>query len=132
MGWLKRRSYEFALVMMEVSLATYDAVTKGGPKNTMDGCALVEGVGMFDQNALDMLWFVEKNAGERAKTDTTNISCTRHSPKEAQTIFREIGQVPDQRRSAEKTQRFLAGQACRDLREHSVPRFSIKTIQLRG
>src|SRR5437588_9155713 len=59
MAWLEGRSYELALVTVEITFATEDAVTNCGAGGIMYGDAFVEVVGMFDQNALDVLWFVE-------------------------------------------------------------------------
>src|SRR5437588_7133236 len=48
MAWLEGRSYELALVAVEIAFATEDAVTNGGAEGIMNGDAFVEVIGMFD------------------------------------------------------------------------------------
>jgi hypothetical protein len=68
---------------------------------------------------------VEKDTGERAKTDTTDIPCVRHAPKKGQTIFCHIGQISEQGKSTDKRQWFLIRQLRCSMYEHHVPRFLI-------
>jgi hypothetical protein len=73
----------------------------------MDCQAFVEVIGMFDQDALDVLWFVEQDAGERPKMHAADVALARHMQKKAQAIFAKFGQIPDKRVSTNVTKRFL-------------------------
>src|SRR5947209_4852245 len=64
MAWLEGWGDELALVSVEIAFATEDAVTNRGAKGIVNGYAFVEVISMFDQNAVNVLWFVEQNAGE--------------------------------------------------------------------
>src|SRR5260370_16173216 len=79
MAWLKGRRHKLALVTVEIALATEDAITDYGPDQIMHCQAFVEVIGVFDQNAMDVLWFVEQDAGELPKIDAVNISFARHT-----------------------------------------------------
>jgi len=79
MAWLEGRRHELALVTVEIALAAEDTITDYGPEDIMNCQAFVEVIGVFDQNAMDVLWFVEQDAGERPKMDAVNISFSRHT-----------------------------------------------------
>src|SRR5260370_5298627 len=79
MAWLEGRRHQLALVTVEIALATEDAITDYGPEEIMNCQAFVEVIGVFDQNAMDVLWCVEHDAGERPKMDAVNISFSRHT-----------------------------------------------------
>ena len=71
---LERGGHELALVTVEIALATEDAITNHRAKAVMDCQAFVEVIGMFDQNAVDMLWCVEQDAGERSKVHAADVA----------------------------------------------------------
>ena len=71
---VERWGHELALVTVKIAFATEDAITNRGTKEMMDGDAFVEVIGMVDQNALDMLWCVEQDAGERSKMHATDVA----------------------------------------------------------
>src|SRR5258708_10627887 len=79
MAWLKGWRHELALVTVEIASATEDAVTDDGTEDIMDCQAFVEVIGVFDQNAMDVFWFVEQNAGERPKMHAANVAFARHT-----------------------------------------------------
>ena len=74
MAWLERWGHELALVTVEITFATRNAITDDGTTERMDGSAFVEVIGMFDQNAVDMLWCVEQDAGERSKVHAADVA----------------------------------------------------------
>ena len=96
-AWLERWSHELALLTVEIAFATEDAVTNHGAKGIMDSQSFIEVIGMFNQNAMDMLWFVEQNDGERPKMHAINVTFTRHTLKESQAISGEVGQTSHKR-----------------------------------
>jgi hypothetical protein len=59
MAWLEGGSHELALMTMNITFATEDAITYCGTKGIMDRLTFVEVIGMLDQNTLDVLRFVE-------------------------------------------------------------------------
>jgi hypothetical protein len=91
MARLEGRSHEFTLVAVELSFATENAIANGWSEGSMDCYAFVKVISMFDQNALDVLWFVEQDAGKWSKMHTVDVTCPSHALKEAQAIFGEVG-----------------------------------------
>ena len=79
MTWLERWSHEFTLVTMEITFATEDAIADYWTKGIMDGYALIKVIGMLDKNAVDVLWSVEQDAGERSKMHATDVAFARHT-----------------------------------------------------
>ena len=74
MAWLEGWGHELALVTMEITFATGDAIPNDRTTKRMDDSALVEVIGMFDQNAMDMLWFVEEDTGEWSKMHAADVA----------------------------------------------------------
>src|SRR5258708_626263 len=95
MTWLEGRGHELALAAVEIAFTTEDAITNHGTKGIMTGNALAKVEGLFDQNDVEVLRFVEQDAGERPEMHARDVACTRHTLKEVQAIFAEPGQVPD-------------------------------------
>ena len=120
MAWLERWRHELALVAVEIAFATEDTITNCGTKGTMNGDAFVEVIGMFDQNALDVLGFVEQDGRKRSKMHATDVALVCHTLQEAQTIFAKAGQVPDKRVPANVTKRFWRVYICLDLSCHDM------------
>ncbi len=85
---------------------TEDAVANQGAKGIMDCHTFVEVIGVLDQNALYVLWFVEQDGGERSKMHAVDVACARNALQEAQAIFGEIGQAPDKRVPVNIAKRF--------------------------
>jgi len=79
MAWLERWGYQLALVAVKIAFAAEDAITNHGAKDMMDGQAFVEVIGMFDQDALDVLWFVEENTGKWPKMHAADVIFARHT-----------------------------------------------------
>jgi len=75
MAWLERRGHELTLVTVEITFATGNAIPDDGTTERMDGSAFVEVIGMFDQNAVDVLWFVEQDGRERPKMHGADVAC---------------------------------------------------------
>ncbi len=75
MTGLERWRHKLALVMVEVTSATEDAITDDHP--------FVEVIGMLDQNAMDMLWLIKQNACDRPKMHAADVAFLRHSLHEA-------------------------------------------------
>lgn len=59
MTWLKRWGHDLALVAVKVTFATEDAIANYWTKGIMNCQAFIEIIGMLDENAMDMLWFIE-------------------------------------------------------------------------
>src|SRR5205823_2119991 len=116
-----RWGYELTLMTVEITFATEDAVTNRGAKGIMDCHSFVEVIGMFDENALHMFWFIEQDTGKRPKMHATDIACTCHTLQEAQAVFSEVGQVSDKRVSTTNvTKRFEVVCICFDVSCHSL------------
>ena len=79
MTWLERWGHEFTLVTMEIAFATEDAVTDDRPKGIMHGYTFIKVIGMFDQHALDVRWFIEQDAGERSKMQSVDVAFARYT-----------------------------------------------------
>ena len=79
MAWLERWGHQLALVTVEIALAAEDAIPNHGTKDMVDGQAFVEVVGMFDQDALDVLWFVEEDSGKWPKMHAADVVFARHT-----------------------------------------------------
>jgi len=75
MPWLERRGHELPLVTVEIIFSTENTITANGTTERKDGFAFVEVIGMFDQNAVDVLWCVEQDGRERSKS--TAQTCLR-------------------------------------------------------
>src|ERR1700676_3341293 len=57
--WLEGGSHELALLPMEITFACKNAIAQGSAKGIMNGHTFVEVIGMFNQNTMGVLWFVE-------------------------------------------------------------------------
>ena len=79
MARLERWGHQLALVAAEIAFATEDAITNHGAKDMMDGLALVEVIGMFDQDAMDVLRFVEEDGGKGPKMHAADVIFARHT-----------------------------------------------------
>src|SRR2546421_4803458 len=55
MAWLERWSHELTLVTVKITLAREEAIPDYRREEAMDGYAFVEVIGMFDQNAVNVL-----------------------------------------------------------------------------
>jgi|GEM_PF-4793064 len=77
MAWLKGRRHELALVAVKIAFATKDTVTNGWAKSIMDCHTFVEVIGMLDQNAMNMLRFVEQDDGKRSKMHAIDVTFAR-------------------------------------------------------
>ena len=58
-AWLERRGHDLALVAVEITFATEDAITDYGTKGIMHCQTFVKVIGMLDENAMDMLRLIE-------------------------------------------------------------------------
>ena len=77
MTWLERWGHDFALMAVEITFATEDAIADYGTKGIMNCQAFIKVIGMLDQDAMDMRWFIEQDGGEWSEMQTTNIAFTR-------------------------------------------------------
>ena len=80
---------------VEIALATEDAIAKERAQEFMDGHAFVEIIGMFDQNAMNMLRFIEQDGRERPKMHAADVALACYTLKEAQAVFSVVGHVSD-------------------------------------
>jgi hypothetical protein len=119
-AWLEGWGHELALLTVEIAFATEDAVTNHRAKGIMDGQPFIEVIGMFNQNAMDMLWFVEQDDGERPKMHAIDVAFARHTLKEAQSVSGEVGQAPDKRVPANIAKRFGGVYVCLNVCCHGM------------
>ena len=77
MAWLERWGHDLALMTVKITFATEDAIADYGTKGIMNCQAFIKVIGMLDQDAMDMLWFIEQDGGEWSEMQTTNIAFTR-------------------------------------------------------
>lgn len=77
---LERGSHELALVTMKISITRSKASTQDRAEDCTDSDAFVEVIGMVDQNALHVLWFIKQDTRERPKMDVANVSFMCQTP----------------------------------------------------
>src|SRR5262249_41083969 len=105
MARLEGRSHEFPLVVVKSALAREDAIAKDRAKALLADQSFVEGVGLFNQNPLNLFWCVEEDAGERTQTHVADIACLCEALQEAQTIFAKIGHTAEKWRPTKSGKR---------------------------
>jgi hypothetical protein len=76
---LEEGSHELALATVKIALATEDAITEKGTDEFMNSHAFVEVIGMVDQNAVNVFWFVEQDARERTKMHAADVAFLGHT-----------------------------------------------------
>jgi hypothetical protein len=75
MARLEGRSHEFTLVTVELPFATENAIANRRSEGIMDCYAFVKVISVFDQNALDVFWFVEQLWKRRIVLSPTGLEC---------------------------------------------------------
>src|SRR6266571_413025 len=117
-AWLEGWRHQLALVTVEIAFAAKDAITNEGTKGVVNGHAFVEVIGMFDQNAVDVFWFVELNEREWSKVDAADVALPCHALQEAQAVVSESGQVAYKWISTNEVKCFLLMHVWFNLSDH--------------
>jgi len=73
--WLEGGSHQLALMTVEIAFARGEAIPNHGTGERMDDSAFVEVIGMFDQNTVDVPWFIEKDAREWSEMHAAHVAC---------------------------------------------------------
>jgi hypothetical protein len=90
-AWLEGWSYEFALMSMEMVFAAEEAIAANhGTKADMDRASLVKIVGSFNENTMNVFWFVKEDGREWPQMHTANIAGVSHTLKQSQAILIEV------------------------------------------
>jgi hypothetical protein len=76
---------------MKITFAAHNAIANRRAHNIMNRGALIEGIGMLNQDALNVLRFIEENAREWPKVDAAHIGSASHALKETQAVSGKIG-----------------------------------------
>jgi hypothetical protein len=107
MAWLKRWGDQFTLMAVEIALTTEDAIADYGTKDVMDGHTFIKVVGVFYQNAVNVLWPIKENAREWPEVHANYIVLASHALEQAQAIFGKFKQIPSQRIALDKMDSFV-------------------------
>jgi hypothetical protein len=107
MAWLKRWGDQFTLMAVEIALTTEDAIADYGTKDVMDGNTFIKVVGVFYQNAVNVLWPIKENAREWPEVHSCHIALMSDALEQAQAIFGKFKQIPYQRITLDKMDSFV-------------------------
>jgi hypothetical protein len=104
---LERWGHQLALVTVKIAFTQEEAIAENGTNECMQANTFVKIVGMFDEDAMHVLWCIEQDARERPDVHAADITFCCLTPQEVQAIFTEFVQVSDQGVSTKVAKRFL-------------------------
>src|SRR5579859_3135561 len=87
-AWLEGWSHEFALMTVQIAFAAEEPITTDhGAKAYMDRTSLVKIVGVFNENTMNVFWFVKEDGREWPQMHTTHIAGVGHTLKQSQAVL---------------------------------------------